>query len=216
MTSQYVGIRICVAALLMVSPAWAGTQVSNVASGKHVTSGNSGTAEYRRAANRLTDGDRATDAYPGSFSLDYTVDLLVHAVKEHAVEAASYDIQTVGIYWGKFGRHFPGVRQPDGSWVPAAYEGDYVNEYRVEYLTRQSEEWMLLHEYKGRPTDEKAQDVVVARNPASASSSEGDVVTMLDDLQLRDVVAIRLRATGAHWIGAYELVVLGAPSRSDR
>ena len=57
---------------------------------------------------------------------------------------------------------------------------------------------------------------MVARNPASASSSEGDVVTMLDDLQLRDVIAIRLRATGAHWIGVYELVVLGAPSRSDR
>lgn len=98
--------------------------------------------------------------------------------------------------------------------MPAAYEADYVNGYRVEYLTRKSEEWMLLHECKGRPTDEKAKEVVVTRDPVSASSSEGEVITTLDDLPLRDVIAVRLRATGAHWIGVYELEVLGVPYRS--
>ncbi len=212
MNNGSVGIPFCVAALLLALPVCAGTRSENVALGKHVTSEAAGSSEYRRSADRLTDGNLETDAYPGAFSLDYTVSLLAHAGKDAAVDAASYDVQTVVIHWGKFGRHFPGAKQADGSWVPAAYEADYVNGYRVEYLTRRSEEWTLLHECKGRPTDEKAEGVLVRRDPASATSSEGNVTTTLDDLPLRDVIAIRIRATGAHWIGVYELEALGFAS----
>ena len=208
-----IGIRICVAAMLQVLPALAGTRETNVALGKQVVSEVPGSAEHRRAANRLTDGNLETEAFPGAFVFDYTVNLLVYADKDGAVDAASFDVQAVVIHWGKFGRHFPGAKQADGSWVPAAYEGDYVKEYRVEYLTRRSEEWVLLHESKVRPTDEKTQDVVVKRDPASATSSEGDVTTRLDDLPLRDVIAVRIRARGEHWIGVYELEVMGSASR---
>jgi hypothetical protein len=190
----------------------AGIQAENVALGKHVTSGAPGSAEHRLAANRLTDGNRETYAFPGAFAVDYTVDLCVYANREGPVEVASYDVQSVLIDWGKFGRHFPGVRQPDGNWVPAAYEADYVKEYRLEYLTRRSEEWILLHECKVRPTDEDAEGVLVTRNPPEATSSEGNVTTLLDGLDLCVVVAVRLRATGAHWIGVYELEVRGGPS----
>ena len=213
MENDCTGIRNCVAAMLLVLPALAGTRETNIALGKHVTSGEPGATEYRRSASRLTDGNRETDAYPGAFSLDYTIDLLAYAAKECAVDAASYDVQTVTIQWGKFGRHFPGAKQADGSWVPAAYEADYVSWYRVEYLTRRSEEWILLHECKGRPTDEKERGVSVTRDPPAATFSEGDVTTTLDDLPLRDVIAVRLRAKGEHWIGVYELEVLGTASR---
>lgn len=212
MSRRTIGISVCAVALLWACRAHAGTNTVNVALGKHVTSGAPGAAEYRRAANRLTDGNLQTDAYPGSFALDYTIDLVINAEKDGAVDAASYDVQTVVIHWGKFGRRFPGVRQADGSWVPAAYEADYVNWYTVEYLSRRSEEWALLHECKGRPTDEVAQGVVVRRDPAAATSSEGIVTTTLDDLPLRDVVAVRIRARGEHWIGVFEVEVLGSAS----
>jgi hypothetical protein len=185
-------------------------KVENVAAGKHVTSETPANPAYRRAAKRLTDGNLETDAYPGAFSLDYTVSLLVNGDKDTAVAATSYDVQTVVISWGKYGRRFPGEKKADGSWVPAAYEADYVNEYSVEYLTRQSEDWILLHKCKGRPTDEVANGVVVKRSPESSTSSEGIVSTTLVDLPLRDVIAFRLKAKGDHWIGVCELEILGS------
>lgn len=204
------GLALINSANCQTTQAVSKAKTENVAAGKHVTSGTPGNPEYRRAANRLTDGNLETDAYPGAFSFDYTVDLVVNADKDAAVEAASYDVQTVVISWGKYGRHFPGVKQADGNWVPAAYAADYVNWYSVEYLTRRSEEWILLHECKGRPTDEVVDGVVVKRDPASSTSSEGTVSTTLDDLPLRDVIAIRLKARGEHWIGVCELEILGS------
>ena len=185
---------------------------ANVALGKQVTSQEPGSGGHQHAANRLTDGNRETEAFPGAFVFDYTVDLLVCAAKDCAVEAASFDVQTVVIHWGKFGRHFPGAKQADGSWVPAAHEADYVNWYRVDYMTNDSKDWRLLHESNGRPTDENAAGVVVTRDPPTATASEGNVTTTLADLALHDLVAVRLRAKGEHWIGVYELEVLGSPS----
>lgn len=184
---------------------------ANVALGKQVTAHEPGSVGHQLAANRLTDGNQETEAFPGASAFDYTVDLLVCAAKDCALEAAIFEVQTVVIHWGKFGRHFPGAKQADGSWVPAAHEADYVNWYRVDYRTSDSKDWRLLHESNGRPTDENVAGVVVTRDPPTATASEGNVTTTLDDLALHDVVAVRIRAKGEHWIGVFELEVLGSP-----
>jgi hypothetical protein len=185
---------------------------ANVALSKQVTAQEPGSVGHQLPADRLTDGNQETEAFPGASAFDYTVDLLICAAKDCAAEAASFDVQAVVIHWGKFGRHFPGAKQADGSWVPAAYPADYVNWYRVDYMTSDSKDWRLLHESNGRPTDENVAGVVVTRDPPTATASEGNVTTTLADLTLHDVVAARLRAKGEHWIGVYELEVQGSAS----
>lgn len=111
------------------------------------------------------------------------------------------------------GRHFPGAKRPDGSWVPAAYKADYVNFYQLWYRRHGSEVWELLHGATGLPTQEDDTQVEVIRMPQGAEFDQGRVTTVLDvrELELQDVAEIRLEAKGAHWIGVYEVEVLGRP-----
>ena len=185
---------------------------SNVALGKKVVSGRAESPTYSRGAARLTDGNHATDAYPGAFSLDYTVDLTIHAEGETKTDATGFDLHSLVLEWGKYGRHFPGEKRADGSWVPSAYKADYVNWYRIDYTTATTAEWQTLHECQGRPTDEDAAGVVAERIPSTASFSEGKVRTTFKNIKLRNVAKIRIRARGAHWIGIHELSAFGQPA----
>jgi hypothetical protein len=184
----------------------------NVALAKKVTSAVHESPQYARAAWRLTDGNAKTDAYPGSLSLDYTIDLTTYHEGDGRTEARSYDIESMVIHWGYFGRHFPGAKRPDGSWVPAAYKADYVNNYRIHCQVRGSDKWHLAHEAACMPTVEKATNVTVQRIPAEASDSEGEVTTTIALPKLRDVTAVRISASGGHWIGIFDVSVMGRPS----
>ena len=185
----------------------------NVAFGKKVTSlvAESPTYSLKRnlGAEKLTDGDGETFAYPGAFGVDYVVDLKKSAKGKKQVDSfrGGYHIDKLRINWGKFGRHFPGERDEKGNWHPASYKADYVNYYRIDYRTSDtaSGKWLPLHEHKGRPTDEDAPRIRVVRDPLDASSSEGVVTTCIEELDLADVTEIRIRATGGHWIGIHEL-----------
>ena len=185
---------------------------ANVALGKLTTSNIAESGTYSRSAAHLTDGNRKTDAYPGSFSLDYTVALTVHTEGASKTEATGFDIESLVIDWGKYGRHFPGVKREDGSWAPAAYKADYVNWYQVDYATGTMDTWKTLHTCSGRPTDEDAKGIQVQRIPDTASYSEGEVITTIKDLNLHNVTRIRIRARGGHWIGIHELCVFGQSS----
>lgn len=187
----------------------------NVALGKLTTSNSAESKPYARDAGRLTDGDQKTDAYPGAFSLDYTVSLTIHAEGGAKTDATGFDLDSLVIDWGKYGRHFPGHKQADGSWAPAAYQADYVQWYQIDYSTGTMDDWQKLHECSGRPTDEDAKGVIVERNPVNATFSEGEVRTTLKDIGLHNVTKIRIRARGAHWIGIHELSAFGKPSSSE-
>lgn len=118
-----------------------------------------------------------------------------------------FDVDAIAIYWGHYGRHHP------GGTGRGSYKGDYVKSYQLEYLD-QSDKWQTLHQHKGRPTDETSDKAKVTRFPATASVENGEVLTVLGDLKLSNVVAIRIRATGGHWIGLHELEVYGSVSEA--
>ena len=188
---------------------------NNVALGKLVTSNIAESKTYARAAARMTDGNQKTDAYPGSHSLDYTLNLTIHAERGAKTDAGGFDLDSLVIDWGEYGRHFPGSKQADGSWAPAAYKADYVHWYQIDYATASCNDWQKLHECHGRPTDEDSKLIKVERIPVTASFSEGEVKTTLKDIHLHHVTKIRIRARGAHWIGIYELSAFGRPSLSE-
>ena len=194
--------------------ATAGT-ARNVALGKLTISNIAESRTYSRSSGHLTDGNRKTDAYPGAFSLDYTVNLTVYTEGATKTDATGFEIDSLVIDWGKYGRHFPGVKRADGSWAPAAYKADYVHWYQVDYATGTTNAWKTLHVCSGRPTDEDAKGVQVERTPNTASFSEGEVITRIKDINLHNVTRIRIRARGRHWIGIHELNVFGRPSPAD-
>jgi hypothetical protein len=185
----------------------------NVALGKKVTSlvPESPTYSHKRnrGAEKLTDGDRETLAYPGAFKVDYVIDLKKSAdgAKPVADFRGGYHIDKLLVNWGVYGRHCPGEKDENGHWKPASYKADYVNYYRIDYRTSDmvAEKWLQLHEHQGRPTDENGPGIKVVRDSVDASSSEGLVTTCIENLDLPDVTEIRIRATGNHWIGIHEL-----------
>ncbi len=199
-------------AISSIAPTKADGRVRNVALAKKVTGAVHESPQYARAAWRLTDGNIKTDAYPGALSLDYTIDLTTYHEGDGRTEARGYDIDSLVIHWGHYGRHFPGAKRPDGSWVPAAYKADYVNNYRIHYQVRGSDKWHLVHEAACMPTVEQATNVTVQRIPAEASESEGEVTTTIALPTLRNVTAVRIRASGGHWVGVFEVCALGRPA----
>ena len=187
-------------------------KTGNVALGKKVTSLVPESRGYARPAAHLTDGNLKTDAYPGAFTLSYVVDLTTHAEGGNRTKTGCFDVDSIILHWGHYGRHFPGVKREDGSWQPAAYKADYVKHYRMFCRTTRSGEWKLIHTCSSMPTEEKGDNVLVTRDPPTASASEGHVTTTLRNLALRDVTSIRIEAGGGHWIGVHEMKVLGRPS----
>jgi len=181
----------------------AGVHGTNVALNKHVTP-NIKHAGGRHHA-RLTDGHWATDAYPNGYAFDYTVNLTQRADGESCDATNGFDVHAIALYWGQFGRHHPGSTGR-GSW-----EGDYVKWFTVEYLD-QTDAWHTIHLRKGLPTNGGVEGVRVTRFPAEATVNEGEVLTVLEGLDLCNVVAVRVRAKGGHWIGMHELEVYGTPS----
>lgn len=188
----------------------------NAALGKRVVSHVPVSDTYGRAAARLTDGQADTDAYPGAFRVDYEVDLQAYTEEGLPPSATAWHVRAIVIDWGKYGRHFPGAKRPDGTWVPAAYKADYVQDYTVSVRQRGANQaWTVVHAHQGRPTDETGDGIGVTRTPANATSSEGEVRTRLDGLDLHDVTGIRIKARGGHWIGIRELEVFGTPESTD-
>jgi hypothetical protein len=185
------------------------TPLHNVAKGKRVTSGTKEAPNYAPSANNLTDGDLETRAYPQSFSFEYEIDLQKLSDDQPAGNEGGFNIQQIVLYWGHFGRHFPGTKLENGSWAPAAYKADYVNQYTISYRTIESDEWIPLHSYNALPTLEDAENVEVKREPPSATKDEGTVITTLKYLQLKHVTGLKIKAKGGHWIGIYELMALG-------
>ncbi len=187
-------------------------EMGNVALGKLVVAGVKEQAGYLRPASRLTDGDLATDAYSGAFTMDYKINLMTYS-EGHVVEGVhGFNLQHVVLHWGHYGRHFPGIRQANGQWARAAYKADYVNRYQLEYKRFGEDKWFDLHRFDGRPTDENKKGIRVARDPIYASINEGKVTTCIKVSDLKNVTAIRIKAHGGHCIGLYELEVYGIPS----
>jgi len=179
-----------------------GGAARNVALGKPVH-GADGASHGQGLARHLTDGDPATHAKPPASAFDYRIDLQAGA-------EASYGIEEIVIDWGHFGDQFLGVReQGGGNWSGGAWPGEYVTSYTVEYRRLNEEDWRPVHEFKGRPVDEKAEGVLVEKRPTQKAGCSSESVTRLQGLRLRGVAELRIRATGGHWIGLFELEALG-------
>jgi len=176
----------------------------NVALGKPVH-GADGASNGEGLAKHVTDGDPATHAKPPASNFDYRIDL-------QAGEDVSYRIDEAVIHWGHFGDQFLGVRKHGSEqWAAAAWPGEYVTSYTLECLRRGSDEWQKVHEYHGRPVNEQGPGVVVEKQPSMQQGCSSESLTRLQGLQLKGVVQLRIRASGGHWIGLFELEAIGVP-----
>ena len=104
------------------------------------------------------------------------------------------------------------MRNADESgWAPGAWPGDYVTSYKIDYRPSDSDDWLPLHQWAGRPADEDGDDVRVERIDSDKAGCRSEVTTTIESLALTKVAEIRISAKGGHWIGLYELEVLGQP-----
>ena len=173
---------------------------SNIALGKPVVSEN-GEAQSMSAAKHLTDGDPSTEAKPPASNFDFRIDL-----------GGSFDVGRIVIDWGRFGDRFKGVPKEGGGWSSAAWPGEYVTSYVVEYRKAGSGEWIPLHSFDGRPAEEKGEGVEVLRLPTDQPGWSSVSTTTFDFPELENVTDVRIHANGSHWIGLQELEVHGRPA----
>jgi hypothetical protein len=156
-------------------------------------------------AKHVTDGDYGTHAKPPAFQFDYRIDL-------REPYHPGFSVSALKIHWGHFGDRFVGIPGPDGKgWAPAAWPADYVTSYEIRYRSTDSDEWTPLHRCGRRPADETGKNVVVERLPTKYQGANADVITTIDGLDLKNVAEIRIQAKGGHWIGLFELEVIGKP-----
>ncbi len=174
----------------------------NLALGKPVF-GKDGASHGKGLAAHVTDGDYDTHAKPPASRFSYRIDLC-----DGALTACSID--ALKIHWREFGDRFQGIRSTDGEgWASAAWPGEYVSSYQVEYRQLSSENWLPLHQWAGRPADEKATNLTVEKKPSERPGCSSDVSTTIHGLTLADVAEIRISASGGHWVGLYEVEVFG-------
>lgn len=174
----------------------------NLALGKPVF-GKDGASHGKGLAAHVTDGDYDTHAKPPASHFSYRIDLC-----DGALTACSID--TLKIHWREFGDRFQGIRSTDGEgWASAAWPGEYVSSYQIEYRQLGSENWLPLHQWTGRPADEKAEKLTVEKTPSERPGCSSEVSTTIHGLSLTDVTEIRISAKGGHWIGLYEVEVFG-------
>jgi hypothetical protein len=176
-------------------------QRENIALGKKV-SGRDGASHGKGLAAHVTDGDTSTHAKPPSFGFCYTVDLGTE--DDHGSSVGE-----IAIHWGRFGDRFKGVRNGEG-WASGSWPGEYVKSYRVEYRCVASDDWIELHQWKGRPAEESGAGVKVDKRPTQLAGCSSESTTTIDDLNLENVGEIRISAQGGHWIGLFELEVFRA------
>ena len=178
--------------------------LTNIALGKPV-SGQDGASHGKGLAKHVTDGDYETHAKPPGSNFDYTIDL-----KNDGSDGCA--VQSIKIHWGRFGDQFKGVRSASGKgWASASWPGEYVTFYQIHYRTAGSDEWQLCHSASGRPVDEDAKNVCVERFPTDLLGCSSESATTINGLDLQGVTDVRIRASGGHWIGLYELEVWGTP-----
>lgn len=174
---------------------------TNHALGKPV-SGQDGASHGRGLARHLTDGDPSTHAKPPTSHFSYVVKLAAEPADGVRVEALK-------ISWGRFGDYFSGIRKADGQWAHAAWAGEYVTHYTVEARMCESQDWVKIHEWKGRPSQEFGKHVWVTRQASNEPGVTSLVTTEIRGLDLEGVSDVRIQAKGSHWIGLFELEVLG-------
>ena len=196
-------VEVPVGLITQVDVTVLGSAPGNVALGKPVH-GRDGASHGKGLAKHVTDGDLATHAKPPSSSFDYRIDL-------QNGEKVSYKIDRIVIHWGRFGDRFVGVRQKGGEgWASAAWPGEYVTSYVVECRKVNSDTWDVVHQFSGRPVDEKGARVQVVKNPTKQEGCSSESVTHIESLGLNQVAELRVRAKGGHWIGLFELEAFGA------
>ena len=172
----------------------------NIALGKKV-SGRDGASHGKGLAAHVTDGDYSTHAKPPAFNFDYSVDL-------RSENDQGFSVGEIAIHWGRFGDRYKGVRKGKG-WASGSWPGEYVKAYSVEYRSAASDDWIELHQWKGRPAEESGEGVKVDKRPTQLAGCSSESTTTIGDLKLENVAEIRIRAQGGHWIGLYELEVFG-------
>jgi hypothetical protein len=174
----------------------------NIALGKPVF-GQDGASHGKGLAKHLTDGDYDTHTKPPASHFCYRIDL-------RNGENNKFALDELKVHWRHFGDRFVGVRNADDTgWAPASWPGEYVTSYEIDYRPVSSEEWLPLHQWKGRPVDEKDDNVVVDSVPSESAGCSSEVTTTIRNLGLNEVAEIRISARGSHWIGLYEIEAFG-------
>ena len=172
----------------------------NIALGKKV-SGRDGASPGKCLAAYVTDGDTSTHAKPPAFNFNYTIDLRTESDQ-------GFSVGEIAIHWGHFGDRFKGIRKGKG-WASGSWPGEYVKSYSVEYRCAASDDWIDLHQWTGRPAEEKGEGVTVDKRPTQGAGYSSESTTTIGDLKLENVAEIRISAQGGHWVGLYELEVFG-------
>lgn len=186
--------------------------IRNVALHKTVH-GQDGASHGKGLRVHLTDGDFKTHTKPPSSRCDYTIDLRDHSdgtKNDHA-----FQIDTIVVHWGEFGTRFLGIPKDGGGWASGSWPGPFVTQYQIEYRTADDPDgdWIMAHEFNGQPADEDAQNVHVVVTESKRQGAGGDVTTTITGVDLSNVVALRIRSRGGHWIGIYELEAHGYPKQ---
>lgn len=172
----------------------------NLALGKPV-SGEDGASNGKGLAAHVTDGDYDTHAKPPASQFSYRIDL-------QDGESTGFSVDEMRIHWKEFGDRFLGIPNPNGDgWAKASWPGEYVTSYQIEYRPHGSGEWLPLHQWAGRPADEKSDKVAVEKSATERQGASSDVTTTIRGIGLKDVSEIRISANGSHWIGVYEVEV---------
>lgn len=158
-------------------------------------------ASSEEGAAHVTDGDINTQSKPPASHFSYSIDL-------RDGENTGFPVDELKIHWKEFGDRFLGIPNPNGDgWAKASWPGEYVTSYRLEYRPLGSEDWLPLHQWKGRPADETSDKVTVEKSDSERQGASSDVTTTIRGLGLKDVSEIRISAKGSHWIGVYEVEV---------
>ena len=195
-------LKVPVESITKLDIAVMGGMCHNVALGKPVH-GRDGASHGKGLAKHVTDGDPTTHAKPPSSNFDYRVDL------QNGTDA-TFTVNSIVINWGRFGDKFVGIRQKGSEeWVSAAWPAEYVTSYTIECRKAGQKDWQKVHHFNGRPVDEKAANIVLIKQPAKDAGCSSESITCIQGLQLEGVAEVRVRASGQHWIGLYELEAHG-------
>ena len=180
----------------------------NIALGKQV-SGRDGASHGKGLAVHLTDGNRTTFTKPPSNRCDYIIDL--RKSYDGTTHDHSFRIDKLVVHWGEFGTRFLGISKGDGKWASGSWPGSFVTQYQIEYQTAAdpSGKWKMLHRFDGQPADESSETVQAVVAPSKVQGAGGDVTTTITGIEVSNVIALRIRTSGGHWNGIYELEAYG-------